>query len=213
MAAIASASGTRAWLVSKDGSVAPVGATPALGEVGRRLLSPVTAAAVRPDGSGYWLLTASGHVYGFGSARSSGSLPAARHHGTAVGIASAPGGSGYWVVTSGGEVQAFGTAPSLGSVRPGHLRGRIVGIAPSTVGAGYWLASSSGSVYAFGSARSLHPGASTPGPAIAIVSAPQGKGYWLVGPNGAVQAFGSAASLATPPSIGLTGVVAAAAAR
>ena len=171
VATLSSADGTRRWLVSKRGAVTPIGTTPSLGAFSHARRSPVTAAGATPTGSGYLLVTASGHVYGFGSARSKGSL-AAGHRGRAVGIVVANGG--YWIVTSSGEVTGFGSLRSFGSVRPGRVRGHIVGIAASLDDKGYWLASSSGTVYAFGSARSAHLGSAAPSssPVVAIAAAP-----------------------------------------
>jgi hypothetical protein len=105
-----------------------------------------------PGGAGYWLVTAEGTVYAFGSARNYGSVEDAV--GRVVGIAASPSGKGYWVVTARGRVYAFGAARYYGGERLAP-RLAVAGITAARGGKGYWLAGADGAVYGFGSASSL----------------------------------------------------------
>ena len=111
-----------------------------------------------PNGLGYWLVSADGGVYSFGSAKFYGSVESAhvRHlAGPVVGIAAAHDGDGYWLVSSRGDVYSFGDARFFGpsaSLRPRIGVGPIVGIVATPGGRGYWLVSSSGGVFSFGDA-------------------------------------------------------------
>lgn len=117
--------------------------------------------AACPGGLGYWVLSASGRVAAFGSARrlraSKASLKLERALHGARAIAAAPAGLGYWVATASGNVLGFGTATSEGSLTPSTARSKVVAIAAAPRGKGYWLATSSGRIAAFGSARPLQP--------------------------------------------------------
>jgi cell wall-associated NlpC family hydrolase len=154
--------------------------------------------AALPDGQGYWLASADGGVYAFGSAKFYGSVESAHvQHvaGPVVGIAAARDGNGYWLVSSRGDVYSFGGARFFGP--SASLRGRvgvapIVAIVPTPGGAGYWLVSSNGGVFSFGDA-SYHGSATRAGRVIiGMASTPDGKGYWLAAQHGSVMAFGDA---------------------
>ncbi len=173
-----------------DGS--PVGKVP--GPYG-----PVVAIAETPDGRGYWVVTALGHVFAYGSASNFGSATGR----PIVGIAPAPDGQGYWLAASNGDVYGYGSARTLGDATGLH----IVGIAPTPDGQGYWLAASNGEVDHFGSALAL---GSKPGQSIVgIASAPDGRGYWLAASNGAVFAVGSAKAHGSKPGQSIIGIAAA----
>jgi hypothetical protein len=101
------------------------------------------------DGRGYWLATASGRVFGAGSARALG--PAPTGTGAVVGISASPRGPGYLLVTSGGGVYAYGRARYRGSMtEPGSAA--VVGVAAAPRGVGYWLVGADGSVLPYGDA-------------------------------------------------------------
>jgi len=74
----------------------------------------VVGIAVTRNGRGYWLATASGGVFAFGSAQAYGSLPEGESSQPIVGIAATPDGYGYWLVSSSGKVYNFGAARNLG---------------------------------------------------------------------------------------------------
>ena len=73
------------------------------------------AVAVMPDhsGNGYWVVTATGHVYTFGDAPYFGGPG----RGTVTSAVATPDGMGYWVLLSDGEVLSYGDAAPLGSPR------------------------------------------------------------------------------------------------
>ncbi|NNN13367.1 MAG: hypothetical protein HKL81_06445, partial [Acidimicrobiaceae bacterium] len=91
------------YLVGEDGSIFALGGSRFFGSTaGKKLGSRVTGAAVADFGDGYWLVTAKGHVYNFGNAKSLGSPPSVSS--PVVGIASDASGEGYWLVTAKGHV-------------------------------------------------------------------------------------------------------------
>lgn len=148
--------------------------------------------------SGYWLVSADGDVYKFGTASYHGSLSGERTHvEDIVGIAPAPGGGGYLMAGSDGMVYNFGSAKKHGSL-PGqgiHVHD-IVGIASAPSGGGYWLVAKDGAVYNFGTAK-YHGSllSQKVDNIVAIASSPSGHGYWLVSSKGTVSPFGDAKKL------------------
>jgi len=155
----------------------------------------VAGIATDSTGSGYWMVSATGHVSASPRTKAFGSVGAKHLSSRIIGIAVKPDGSGYWIASSTGHVYGFGGARSLGSVARRQLSGTIVGIAASPNGRGYWLASSSGHVYAFGTAHTLRErGRVRLNPSIVAIAAdPVISGYWLVSRAGRVYAFGHAA--------------------
>jgi outer membrane protein assembly factor BamB len=117
-------------------------------------VSGVVGMATTTDGNGYWLVTSSGHVYGYGDAIS---YPAIAHVHPIKGIVGAPY-DGYWLYTAYGNVYSSSGTRWYGSP---HASGAhvpsIVGMAATPDGRGYWLASSSGRVYAYGDATKYPP--------------------------------------------------------
>ncbi len=176
-------SGKGYWMVSADGGVFNFGSadfygsTYALGFTGlsgsHPLGSPVIGIAPTPDGKGYWLVTKTGHVYGFGDASFYGSTYSDGLTGLSgshplnapiVGIQSTPNGQGYWLVAADGGVFNFGNAGYYGSTYSLDLSGlngshplvsAVVGMVPTANGQGYWLATKAGFIYSFGSADFL----------------------------------------------------------
>src|SRR2546430_1599727 len=65
--------------------------------------------AVRPDGSGGWIVRADGSVTAFGDALDLGDA-LGEVHSTVVEIASTPSGNGYWIADTLGERLTFGAA-------------------------------------------------------------------------------------------------------
>ena len=138
--------------------------------------SPVVSAAALQGGTGYWLSTANGGVFSFGSAGyfgSAGQLDPNEAPGGAnalhlaksiVAMAATPDSQGYWLVGADGGVFCFGDAAyqgSLGQLDPNkapgganalHLADSIVAIAATPDAQGYWLVDTAGAVYAFGDA-------------------------------------------------------------
>ncbi len=153
----------------------------------------VVAAAEEPGGGGYWLLTAAGNVFNFGSAVDWGTPIHLHHSGTWVGIAATPDGAGFLVVTTTGSVQHYGNAPFCGSPVHETPRGHIGGIVDSPDGNGYWVWSTGGDVYAYGDVRAYGGGPGPHGsPIIGVAATPDGRGYWLAYADGSVRQFGDA---------------------
>ncbi len=168
--------------------------------------SGVYAEVVNLAAPGYWVATANGHVYGYGSAPSLGGVTTTAATGPVVGIAGTPSAQGYWVVTANGTVSAFGDAkfygdpPALGK----HISD-IVAIAPTTDGKGYYLVGADGGFFTFGDAK-FH--GSLPGihlhvkDVVGVVATPGGSGYLLVGSDGGVFTFGTTHFYGSLPGIG-----------
>lgn len=151
-----------------------------------------TAASVRPSGPGYWMASASGRVYGFGSAGSNTSTPA-----PTVAIASAPNG-GYWLLHTDGRVTARGGAAFWGDARlhvfnfaPGE---RVSSMSGMPDGSGYWIFTNRGRALNFGFApnRGDLRAVDLAGPIVDSVATPDGNGYYMVGSDGGVFSFGTA---------------------
>jgi len=138
------------------------------------------ALAGNPGDAGYYLLTASGRVAGFGQAPLFGDLRDLddRPAGDPVAMALHPQGDGYWVLDRAGNVHGFGDAVTHGSAADltmwsqtyeGHLSGRppvelaaaatphaeAVALLPTHTGRGYWVALADGAVCHFGDAPIL----------------------------------------------------------
>ncbi len=139
------ADGKGYFLLAGDGSVYAFGDAKYQGSEGdyRGSGTPVAITTDFATG-GYWVTTASGHVYNFG-APFYGSQPAG-HFSPIVGMAAMPDGRGYWLVTASGAVFAKGEAVNHGS-KSGET---IVGIAAAENGHGYYLTDTIGNVFQFG---------------------------------------------------------------
>jgi hypothetical protein len=168
--------------------------------VGAPLAGYMCSLSQANEGPGYWLATASGHVYSF-HAPSHGSLTV-RPASPVVGIASTAGG--YWLVTARGHVYAFGV-PNRGSVS-GRLASPVVGIAADQATGGYWLVTAKGRVYSFHAPS--HGSVSSPSSRVVGIAAdPFSTGYWIATAGGRVYAKGTASY----PRMRLTAVTAIAA--
>jgi hypothetical protein len=111
------------------------------------------AVAVMPDatGDGYWVVTATGHVYTFGDAAYFGA-PGPQSSPVTSAVRT-PNGGGYWILLANGAVYSYGDATGIGDPV-----GSVGGIDPATAifttsdGGGYWVASADGSVWSYGDA-------------------------------------------------------------
>jgi hypothetical protein len=159
---------------------------------------PVTP--VPPQGwraSGYWMLTADGHVYPFGDAASFGQPYPLEAGIRAVHLEPTPMGDGYWVLNDSGQVAAYGDADDYGSVLAGRLdrNERATSLSATPTGQGYWVFTTRGRVLPFGdagfygdvSAIALNQ------PVIGSVATPSGLGYYLFASDGGIFNFGDAA--------------------
>lgn len=141
--------------------------------------------------AGYLILTPSGQVFPFGSARAHGGdaagLPFGRH---AVGMAIAPSGAGYWIVNSNGGVKGVGV-PDKGGLAGKLHHTRAVAIAASG-SSGYLILTADGGVHPFGNAQ-WHGSAKGKLPhgvrAVSLAVSSTG-GYWMLTSHGGVYGFG-----------------------
>jgi hypothetical protein len=154
---------------------------------------PVTGIAATPDGGGYWLATATGHVETEGDAHNYGGMNGGLNA-PIIGIAATPDGGGYWLVGGDGGIFSFGDAKFYGSTGNMRLNKPVVGMAAVPGGGGYWLVASDGGIFSFGDA---HFYGSTGNivlnkPVDGMAAAPGGGGYWLVASDGGIFSFGNA---------------------
>ena len=182
------------YLFESDGAVVAYGGADDFGSTASTHLPAVVAAAVTPDGGGYWMATVAGDVYHFGDARFYGSPVHGLGKGRIVSMAATSDGQGYWLVTASGNVYNYGDAPFCGSRAVAPPSSPVVAFAPTPDGQGYWLVTASGLVLNFGDAGHFgsdgRPAPRTP--VVAFAPTPNGKGYWLVTANGGVYNYGDA---------------------
>jgi outer membrane protein assembly factor BamB len=155
------------------------------------LPAPPSAPPLRP---GYWLVSADGGIFAFGSAPFFGSTGSLHLNRPVVGMATTPDHRGYWLVASDGGIFAFGDARFEGSTGSLTLNKPVVGMAATPDGRGYWLVASDGGIFAFGDARfEGSTGSLTLNkPVVGMAATPDGRGYWLVASDGGIFAFGDA---------------------
>lgn len=151
--------------------------------------------AVKPDGTGYWLLGTMGSVLAFGGAKFYGSMVGTKLNEPGTGIAPEPGGEGYWFVAEDGGVFTFGyTIGYQGGLGGTPMDLEIVSIDTMPTGQGYAMVRSDGSVYNFGnSAHYGNPTLVANDKAVDIQITPSGVGYNIATKFGYVYAFGDAA--------------------
>ena len=157
--------------------------------------SPIVGLA--PSGTdGYWMVSAAGGVFSFGSAVFHGSLGGVQLTKPIVGMAATPDGRGYWLVASDGGVFAFGDAVFHGSTGGVHLAQPIVGMASTSTGGGYWLVASDGGVFNFGDAgyHGSAVGFNAGSGASSVGIIPVGSGYWVPNDLGQVDSLGAPAA-------------------
>jgi len=159
---------------------------------------PVPPVGPGPGGSasGYWMLTADGHVHPFGAAGFFGEpwpLPAGVR---AVHLEPTPTGDGYWALDNTGRVRAYGDAVPYGSVDMTRVAAteQAVGLSATPSGDGYWVFTSRGRAVPFGDAGFFGDtsGIHLNRPIIGSVATPTGHGYWLFASDGGIFTFGDA---------------------
>lgn len=111
-----------------------------------------TAVTVMPDatGNGYWLVTASGHVYTFGDATDYGQPGPQSSPVTSA--TRTPDGKGYWILLANGTVDAFGDAVNFGGPVGQTGVDPASAIFATAEGSGYWVTTATGAVSNFGDA-------------------------------------------------------------
>ncbi len=182
--------------VTHDATVFAFGGASFAGSPGVAQPAPLIGLAPRPDGTGYWVASADGGIYNYGTAPFLGS-PRTSHlrlNAPIVAIVSDPVAPGYWLVSSRGQVFPYGAAKWYGALYPAPLTAPIVAIAATPTGKGYWFAAADGGVFTFGdaafhgSAFGLLAGSAI----VAMTPTFSGSGYWLTASNGGVFTFGAA---------------------
>jgi len=165
---------------------------------------PIVAIAPTPDGAGYWLVTARGIVYNFGTANWYGSLAAKPPASRIVAIVPTPGGAGYWLVTAKGIVYNFGTAKWYGSLAAKPPASPVVGMAAMPDGAGYWLVTGKRHCLQLRYCQvvRLAGGQASASAVTGIARTADGEGYWFVAADGNVYNFGGAGVLPVRRSTG-----------
>jgi hypothetical protein len=160
---------------------------------------PLPPTVIRPvrHSSGYWMLTADGHVHPFGNAGFFGQPYPMWSGVRAVDLEPTLSGEGYWVLDDTGRVRAYGDAEPYGSVPAAQLvRGeRAVSLSATPTGQGYWVFTTRGRAVPFGDAGFFGDVATLPlnRPVIGSVATPTGQGYYLVASDGGIFTFGDAA--------------------
>jgi len=200
--AASASSGRGLWALRSDGRVVVAGDADWHGDLhqpagaDQAAVSPTkdrpTALAVLWDGSGYWIFTAHGRVYAFGSAEHLGELDLALNA-EIIDASTTRDADGYYMVGADGGVFAFGAAPFHGSTGGLALNSEVVAIVPDPDGDGYWLIGGDGGVFAFAAPfLGSVPGVIEPG---AVINEPvvggvlHGDGYLLVAGDGGVFNF------------------------
>jgi hypothetical protein len=123
--------------VTEGGQVFPFGTARHAGDRAGQTGSPVVGLAPSRDSHGYWLATADGGVYSFGTALFGGSLAGQRLDEPVVSIDGAAFGPGYYLVTRDGAVHTFGGAPFAGSAAAA-CKDAVIDV-EARRGGGYWL--------------------------------------------------------------------------
>jgi hypothetical protein len=143
--------------------------------------------------NGYWFVTGTGRVAGFGGAAAS-SLAASgiAANDRVVGITASPSGLGYWLATANGDVRPFGDARSYGSMVGRPLARPIVGIATTPSGRGYWFVAADGGLFSYGDAHFFGSMGATHlnQPVVGMTASSGGHGYWMVARDGGIFSFG-----------------------
>jgi uncharacterized protein YkwD len=179
------AAGQHRWLVTRSGSVQPLGSSPHFGDgTGGQFV----AAAAHPDGMGYWLSQADGSITGHGSASFHGEFTRLAPGTHIVDMSGTPSGLGYWLVASDGGIFSFGDAQFFGSTGAIKLNRPVVGMHPTPTGLGYWLVASDGGIFSFGDAQFLGSLASHGTDTVIGIEA-VGTGYMIADRSGHVAEF------------------------
>jgi hypothetical protein len=146
------------------------------------------------SGSGYWVVTANGSVYSFGSAAYHGGMGGRPINAPVTGSETTPTGNGYWELGRDGGIFSFGDAQFWGSTGAMRLNKPVNGMRRTTDGRGYWLVADDGGIFSFGDARffgstgAIHLNK----PVIGMERTPDGRGYWLVASDGGIFSYGDA---------------------
>jgi len=149
--------------------------------------------AATPDGGGYWIADANGHVSDHGDALPFGDASGLPLAAPIAHIVATPDGGGYWLVAGDGGTFAYGDAGFYGSMGGTPLNRPVVALAPTKDGKGYWLVASDGGIFAFGDAGFYGSmgGQHLNQPVVGIAADDTTGGYWEVATDGGIFAFGA----------------------
>ncbi|HEX7165872.1 MAG TPA: choice-of-anchor D domain-containing protein [Acidimicrobiales bacterium] len=218
----ATPSGNGYWVVDENGAVHTrgdaryLGGSPPLAAAEHRSTRPsprpadkVTSIAATPDGDGYWLFSARGHVFPYGTAQFYGAMGHTRLNGPILDSIPTPSGEGYYMVGSDGGIFTFGDAAFEGSMGGTPLNAPVQSLVPDLDGSGYWLVASDGGIFAFEAPfRGSMGGTRLNRPVTGMVG--YDDGYLMVGEDGGIFTFGDApfrGSLgANPPPVPVVSV-------
>ena len=149
--------------------------------------------AATPNGGGYWIADADGHVSDHGDALPFGDASGLPLAAPIAHIVATPDGGGYWLVAGDGGTFAYGDAGFYGSMGGSPLNRPVVALAPPKDGKGYWLVASDGGIFAFGDAafHGSMGGQRLNKPVVGIAADDTSGGYWEVATDGGIFAFGA----------------------
>jgi hypothetical protein len=179
------------WMLGTEGTVYAFGDAPALGGVAAGPRAPAVDLEATPDGAGYWIVDAAGHVSARGTAAVHGDADALAPGEAATSLSATPSGAGYWIFTDRGRVFARGDATWYGDLAGQALNNPVLDSVATPSGHGYYLVASDGGVFAFGDARFAGSmgGRTLNAPVQSLVPDGDGTGYWLVATDGGIFAF------------------------
>jgi hypothetical protein len=178
------------FMLGADGKNYGFGGGPSFGGTAAH----ATAFATRHDGTGLWIVDASGHVFTRGRAPFKGGTPHLAAGEIVSAIANTTTDNGYILFTNRGRAFPFGDAHAHGDLTGHHLNGPIIAAVMTPTANGYFMVASDGGIFSFGDAhfRGSMGGHRLNAPIVGIAPTPDNRGYWLVGSDGGVFAFGSA---------------------
>jgi hypothetical protein len=158
---------------------------------GQAASGAIVAVAPSPDGKGYFLVAANGHVSTSGDAHFYGDAAGDQLNAPIVAIAVDPATGGYWLLGADGGVFSY-HAPFFGSTGNEHLNAPAVGLEATADGRGYRFVASDGGIFDFG--FGVHFYGSEGGqhlnqPIVGMADDPATGGYWLVASDGGIFAF------------------------
>jgi hypothetical protein len=143
-------SGSGAWVLLDNTTVARLGDAGRFGSVGRATLATTgVAIAAHPSAAGYWVLTSDGRVQGFGAAVAHGGPGSGGS--PAVDLASTASGTGYWVLRQDGSVTAFGDAGASSGLagRSGKWSRPAVAITRAGRSGGFVISAADGGLFGY----------------------------------------------------------------
>lgn len=146
------------------------------------------ACVSRPQGDGYWQISAAGDVHAYGAAELLERNVDDTHLSWPVAMRSTLSGEGYWTLDQQGNIVSYGDAVHYGELDR-HAKDAI-DFAITPTGHGYWILLLNGEVHTFGDA--VNYGEATPGPGLqarSIESHPTTRGYWVLLSDGQVVPF------------------------